>query len=287
MGATVKVLADLPKVGPLMARSAVTSIGRPGASQGLPDVSLQVASHTQDVARLADYNRVCGFSLRDHVPATWLHVLTFPLQVALMSERSFPFSLAGLVHVSNRMTLHRPVTVDEKLRVTVWAENLQPHKRGVTFDMCGRVDVGGDTVWTGVSNYLASGQKIAGDPPPTQRLKQPEAEPSQLWRLPANLGRQYAAVSGDVNPIHLNPVTARLFGFPRPIIHGMWTHARALAAFGGSLPDAYDVHVSFTKPILLPGKARFATDGQRFAVLNSDASKPYLVGEVASAGSRS
>jgi hypothetical protein len=50
------------------------------------------------------------------------------------------------------------------------------------------------------------------------------------WRLAGNLGRRYGAVSGDRNPIHLYPVTAKAFGFPTNIAHGMWTKARSLAA---------------------------------------------------------
>ena len=50
------------------------------------------------------------------------------------------------------------------------------------------------------------------------------------WRLPGDLGRRYAAVSGDRNPIHLYALTAKAFGFPRQIAHGMWSKARCLAA---------------------------------------------------------
>jgi len=102
--------------------------------------------------------------------------------------------------------------------------------------------------------------------------------------LPADLGRAYAAVSGDANPIHLYPLTARPFGYPRPIVQGMWTQARVLAALGGRLGAAYTATGTFTKPILLPGTATFGVlpdaDGVRYAVMNTDASKPYLLGTV-------
>ena len=39
------------------------------------------------------------------------------------------------------------------------------------------------------------------------------------WRLSGDLGRRYAAVSGDHNPIHLYPLTAKALGFPRQIAH--------------------------------------------------------------------
>nr|WP_269452046.1 MaoC/PaaZ C-terminal domain-containing protein [Tessaracoccus coleopterorum] len=101
--------------------------------------------------------------------------------------------------------------------------------------------------------------------------------------MPADLGRQYAKVSEDANPIHLSPVTARMFGFPRAIAHGMWVHARSLAALSGRLPAAYTVRVQFAKPVLLPGKVWFATevdgDLRRFSVVNKDG-KPHLVGEL-------
>jgi acyl dehydratase len=49
-------------------------------------------------------------------------------------------------------------------------------------------------------------------------------------RAPADIGRRYGLVSGDMNPIHLSAPSAKLFGFRQAIAHGLWTKARALAA---------------------------------------------------------
>ncbi len=281
MAATI--LPTLPKVGSLFAKALKNSFDRPDASKGLPADSVGVVDLEQDVARAAEYARVCGFSLREHVASTWLHVLSFPLQTHIMARKDFPFSLAGLVHVTNEITQLRPVSVSEKLRLEVEATNLQPHKKGVTFDFHGRIHVGGELVWEGLSNYLATKARLPGEAPIVERETAPEAEPSQKWRIPAHQGRRYAKVSDDSNPIHLHPLTARLFGFPRPIIHGMWTHARALAAFGGDLPEAYTVRVQFTKPIMMPSTVYFSadkTDGvRRFSVTGRD-DKPRLVGSI-------
>ncbi len=89
--------------------------------------------------------------------------------------------------------------------------------------------------------------------------KQPPP-PSADWKLDGGLGRRYAAASGDRNPIHMHDLSAKLFGFPRAIAHGMWTKARALAALEGRLPDAYEVDVAFKKPILLPAKVTFGSE---------------------------
>ncbi|WP_203566579.1 MaoC family dehydratase [Aestuariimicrobium ganziense] len=281
---------ELPSVAGMLAKQVtrvrLPRLGSAPAPRTLPDRRAVVTSHRQDPDRLARYDRVCGYTVRDEVPASWLNVLTFPLQTALMAQPDFGFGLAGLVHVSNTMTLHRPVSVTEQLWLSAWADNLGPHRRGATFDMHGEVRVGSEVVWSGTSTYLVNGAQA-----PAGTTARPVVEPgddwptvrSQTWRLPADLGRQYAAVSGDVNPIHLHPATARLFGFKRPIVHGMWTHARAVAALAGALPAAHTVRVRFAKPVLLPTKVGFAVeqtaDGHRFAVVGSD-DRPRVVGVV-------
>lgn len=279
----VHVLPTLPSVSKLIAKGMLGMINSPSPAKGLPDRSAMVMDHKQDIEQAAAYAKVCGFSVGSYVPATWLHVLTFPLQTHLMAEKDFPFALAGLVHVSNEMTLHRPVAVTEKLRLAVEATNLAPHKRGATFDLVGTIHVGDELVWEGSSNYLAAKAKVPGDAPKPERLAAPEVPPSQKWKIPADLGKQYAKVSGDSNPIHISGIAARAFGMPRPIIHGMWTHARALAAFGGALPSSYSVKVQFTKPIPLPSTVFFAADrdgdATRFAVTGRD-EKPRLVGQL-------
>lgn len=274
---------DLPAGGPLLLRSLTRLAAAPQRVAGLPRSSATVLGHTQDVERLAAYDQVCGFTLRDTVPATWLHVLSFSLQLAVMSGRDFPFGLAGLVHVSNQMSLLRPVSVAQRLDLTVYPGELSAHPRGALFELVGEARVGGDLVWRGVSRYLARGVQTPGEAIRTPRLPVPAAPASQSWRLPAGLGRRYAAVSGDANPIHVSNLAAKAFGFPRAIIHGMWTHARALAALEGLLPPTYQVAVDFTKPILLPSRVGFAAAADAgataFAVLGKQ-DKPHLIGRV-------
>jgi acyl dehydratase len=88
-------------------------------------------------------------------------------------------------------------------------------------------------------------------------------------------------VSGDHNPIHTSRIGARMFGFARPIAHGMWTKARCLAALEGRLPGAYTVAVSFKLPILLPARVSFSAastgDDWKFGV---DSGRPHLAGLV-------
>lgn len=210
---------------------------------------------------VAAYDAVCGFPVRSTVPITYLHVLAFPVQLALMADKEFPLPLPGLIHVSNEMTQYSPVPADGSVDATVWAADLRPHPKGVAVDLIGRIDHDGELAWLGRSTYLHRG-KAAADPvaadPPVEPAPAAAGSPVARWRIPGDAGRRYARVSGDVNPIHLHPLTARLLGMPGAIAHGMWTHAHSLAALGPRLPDPArgaglpTVRVDFHRPVRLP-----------------------------------
>ncbi len=248
-----------PHLVALMARATATAAGRSGP---LPDVEVVRSGVRVDPAHLAAYDRVCGFTVRDTLPAPFLHVLTFGSQLTLMAEPDFPLPLPGVVHVTNRLELLRPVGVDEPLDLVVRAESLRAHPRGRTVDLVATASVAGAVVWRGRSTYLAKG---AAPAEPTSSRRVPvvsfgdDAPPQARYRLPADLGRRYAAVSGDHNPIHLNPLAAKAFGFPRTIAHGMWSVARCLSALESWAPEAAVTEVEFRRPVLLPGTVELRT----------------------------
>lgn len=285
----VRELEKPPGIVPLYAKAALPMIPGasalpfvPGSGKDVPDLELVLPEVTLDAAALAQYDRVCGFTLRDDVPSTYIHNLAFPLHMALMAESDFPFGAVGLVHVNNTITQHRPVGVGETLSIKVRATKLRPHAKGRLFDMVAQAKVGRTIVWEGVSTYLRLGK---GDPSAkTPREERADPPVSATWRLQGGLGRRYAAVSGDRNPIHLYDLTAKPLGFNKAIVHGMWTKARCLSALESVLPDAYKVDVQFRKPIPLPSKVTFgeeiSKDGIRFAVRNARKGTPHLDGTV-------
>ncbi|MCA0294714.1 MAG: hypothetical protein LCH96_05230 [Actinobacteria bacterium] len=281
MDRDVERLDALPRLGPLFAKALLP---QPRAEARLPARTVVVTGLAQPLPRLADYDRVCGFPLRDRVPATWLHVLTFGLHLHLLSAQESTIRLPGLVHVTNRMRLHRPVDATEVLDLSVRAGGLRPHRRGALLDLVGEVRAGDDLVWDGTSTYLAPGANTPGEVAAEPRPPFEVVPPIATWRLPAGLGRDYRRVSGDPNPIHTSVLAARAFGFARPIIHGMWTHARLLAALDARLPGAFTVDVSFAKPILLPSTVgawwQPDGDGWRAAVTTRDGANPYLTATI-------
>jgi acyl dehydratase len=258
-------LDSAPSMLPLFARAGAAMI--PGAShlpfvggggRDVPDTALRLTDVAIDSDRLVAYDRVCGFDLSDAVPATYPHILAFPLQLSLMTDSSFPFPAIGLVHIHNRITQHRPIRASERLQIDVWATPLEDHPRGRQFSLRSEVRVGDELVWDEVSTNLKRGRGVEDATAPGNELPSAEEMPTTAtWSLPGDLGRRYGSVSGDLNPIHMHPLSARLFGFPSAIAHGMWTKARCLSALEPRLPDAFTVEVAFKKPILLPGKVEF------------------------------
>ena len=257
----------------------------PGRPDELGDEEKTASGIEIDRARLAEYGRVCGFRLGDRLPPTYIHVLAFPLALSLMTDRSFPFGVLGLVHVENRIEHLRPVLTDEVLDLRVHAENMRSHDRGRAVDVVASATVDGEEVWRGTSTYLRIEGKGSGDGKGSGSGERPEPpRPQAVWRVPGDIGRRYADVSGDRNPIHLHPLSAKAFGMPGAIAHGMWVKARCLAALEGRLPERFDVEVRFKAPMVLPAKAAFSSrregDARAFAVHDARKGKPHITGTV-------
>ena len=278
-----RVLDAAPSLGALYAKAAVTAFGRGG---GLPDDHLARHGVTVDPAHLAAYTQVCRLPLNDVLPATYPHMLTFPLQMALMSDRSFPLALPGLVHVRNRIDVVRAIRSDEALDLEVWAEHFAAHRSGAAVDLRATVTVAGEEVWRSTSTYLSRGAKAPEGAPEAEIEVSVGAldRVSATWRIPDDAGRRYAKVSGDVNPIHLSGLTAKAFGFKRASAHGMWVKARVLGALSGRLPDAVNLDVSFRKPLFLPSTVTLSTaqagGGWDVAVRNANSGTEHVVGTI-------
>jgi acyl dehydratase len=253
----------------------------PGGGGDLPALTRDKPGVQIDPAHLAAYAKVCDFTLRDRLPATYLNVLAFPVHISLMTDPKMPFGPMGLVHLSNEIEHHRPVSLSETLDLRITATGLDPHPKGRTLSLHTTWTSAGETVWTGTSTMLRRGKgdervKPAGLDVPD------DIEPIATWKVPGDIGRRYASVSGDRNPIHMYDLTAKALGFPRAIAHGLWTKARCVAALDAGLPDSFSVAVRFRTPILLPSTVRFGADGGQFRVTNAKSGAPHLEGRITS-----
>jgi hypothetical protein len=284
------VLKNPPSSGAIL-RGAVASLRkRGGSAAALADpVPLLRPGVTLEAARIYAYAKLCGFTSPQGVPLTYPHLLAFPLHMAIMLRASFPFPVIGLVHLENSITQHRRLDSGDRLDVLVRLGAWIAHEKGQAFTLATAITRGDSLVWESTSTYLRLGVRdplgapyagIAGEGARFATLRR--------WAMKSDIGRRYAALSGDANPIHTSGLGARLFGFPRPIAHGMWMKARALAALLPPAPVARaEARVSFKTPALLPGGLTLLiapeSDPTLFELRDGRDQKPHLRGVVSAA----
>jgi acyl dehydratase len=251
----------------------------------LPDRTLTVEDVAIDPANVAAYANVTGLRFGDAVPLTYPFALTFPTVMSLVTGFDFPFAAMGSVHIENQIRQYRPILVTDTVSVQVHAENLREHRRGLLVDIVTDVKVGNDSVWHQVTTFLHQQKTSLSDEPKPPQQKQPKlGPPNAVLRITPGQIRHYASVGGDHNPIHTNPVAAKLFGFPTVIAHGMFSAAAVLANIEGQLPDAVTYSVRFAKPVVLPARAGLYVDriaeGWELTLRNLAKGYPHLSGTV-------
>ena len=164
---------------------------------------------------MADYAAVTGLRYGDTVPLTYPFALTFPTMMSLVTGFDFPFPAMGSVHTENHITQYRPIKVTDTVNIAVHAENLREHRKGLLVDLVTDVSVGNDVAWHQVTTFLHQQRTSLSDEPKPPPQKQPKPPPPKaILRITPGQIRRYAAIGGDHNPIHTNPIGAKLFGFP-------------------------------------------------------------------------
>ena len=279
----IRDLRNAPSMLPMFAKALLRANIKPGKAPQLPAIGARLSDIMLDPKHLAAYRKVCGFSSTGTLPITYPHMHAHPLFMTLLLDSRFPFPAMGLVHVANKITQYRPIQEREQLDVECRFGTLEKKDAGYEFSILTTVTTGGEQVWESESTMLyrtGGGSKKKSSPPP--------AEPATdviEWSVPDNIGRRYGAVSGDRNPIHLYPLTAKLLGFKRQIAHGMWSKARCLAELEPSLPNGpFSVDVQFKLPMFIPAKVKFekkvVDGGTDFRLLANDGVKPHLHGQI-------
>ncbi|RUQ22586.1 MaoC/PaaZ C-terminal domain-containing protein [Kocuria sp. HSID16901] len=233
-----------------------------------------------------DAEKHAAFCAVVHAPAGedahggFLHAISFPISTEVMTSRTFPLRLLGLIHLKNEVTQRRPIAVDSTVKIRSRVKEFGTHRRGVTVTILSEIwDDKGELAFSDESLYLSKQAKTTQEDETAVR-KDSQAESTRRedpregfrligrWRLPSETGRKYAKVSGDANPIHLSAASAKVFGFPSAIAHGMYCASRALGQLADDPAGPGQWTVEFGSPVVLPStveiwKDRAAPEGRR------------------------
>lgn len=254
---------------------------------------------TIDPEHYADYCKLVCWVNDKNIHPCYLQTLSLPLQMACLLDKKSPFPLLGLVHIRNDVTQY---TFDQhlSLELRVRFTGVRQHPRGWECDINITALQRGQCVYDATSTYLTRVKASHVEPAGAGVTKSgkdtatSEAKQISVISVPENIGRGYARVSGDVNPIHLSHLSAKAFGFKRAIAHGMWTLARSYSALAESMEGGFEnvrLHAEFEKPVFLPASVQLMNDAPiedgeqnavRFRLVSDDSEHCHIRGQILS-----
>jgi len=277
-------MASIPSMTQMLLKASTARKKAQAEPEFLP-LTVTARGIRADRKKLARFRAVCGYESTDTLPLPYPHIMAFALHMQLMLEPEFPFTPRGAVHIRNWIRQQRIIRTDEPLDFEVRFGAAEEAGKGYEVGIITEVSIEGELIWEELSVLLVrkGGTGARKDKKPV--VDAPQYRELVQWHLAANKGRQYAAASGDYNPIHLYPATAKLMGFKRQIMHGMWSKSRAVAHL---LPEHYDgplsVDVSFKLPVFLPATVTLMYNsddsGCQFEMRDGRCERPHLAGEI-------
>lgn len=282
---TELIFDELPAILPCYLRALVSGRSATRLTPAdIPDSCASVTSLVVDSDRLERFRTLLGYPDDGTLPPTFPQVLAAPLHLSLLTAREFPLRATGLVHLSNSIRCLKKIQASRPLHLVAAVSNPETTATGIEFTLETSVTVDGQCCWQASSLLLA--RSSGGRSRPRINVRRAGAAMTQVdrWQADSDIGRRYAAVSGDYNPIHLHGLTARVFGFRAPIAHGMWSLGRAMAALHEQLSPAAEIKADFLRPILLPASLRLMQDHNDpigFSVVDDATNKAYLTGTFA------
>ena len=250
-------------------------------------------------ALISDFIKHVGGTPKQYqstVPAYLFPQWTFGLASQLLI--GLPYPLMRIVNGGCRLEVNQHVPRDEELLITAQLTNIDDNGRRAV--MTQQLITGTKSASQAIDARMYAIVPLGRKDAPTNKKKKEKArvpDDAKLlteWRLQKNAGLQFAALTGDFNPIHWIPAAARANGFKNTILHGFSTMARSIEGIkthhlldGGTLRW---IDVQFTRPLVLPCKVGLfirITDTEHHVYVGDAAGGPaYMTGtfEVAQHG---
>jgi hypothetical protein len=239
----------------------------------LPEIELTWSLPCIDSLELNAYQQLCGYKIDNQVPLCFPYVLCGPLHLQLLTR--LPIPAMGLLHLRSQIHLIEAIDPNSSCRLICRSGTSQLSPQGLEFDVLSILEQGGKERWSCTATFL----RRANFPDANESLvsglsKLEYRDPLASFYIPRNIGRSYARLCGDFNPIHISSPSAWLFGLKGSIAHGMWVSARALAF----LPQDLDsIQLSFKGPVFTGGQVDLVQKGSDFNLFYRGNPRPVIL----------
>ena len=138
-------------------------------------------------------------------------------------------------------------------------------------------------VWRCKSTFLKKIKINKEDPAATDEDMYKKLEDTafleQQVSIPTDIGRQYAKICKDYNPIHVSNLAAMLFGYKRSIAHGMWVLARTTALLN---KDSHitQLDAAFKGPTFSNSQLSFKKSGENINIFCENNPRPVILAKI-------
>lgn len=185
------------------------------------------------------------------------------------------------VHGEQRLVLHRPPPPRGRVRVEARVVGVWDKDPGAIVDVEANLTLDGEPLATAIFASFVRGGGGFGGERGDGGLRTPAHDGGPAVVMTEEMGWNQALLyrlTGDLNPLHIDPVFARESGFDRPIAHGLCTYGYAtrMAMLGLDLgpADLAEANCRFNRPVY-PGQvlrleAWEPRDGRLYARLLAD-----------------
>jgi len=242
------------------------TVRRKGLKPGdlIPNLEGELPNFKIDKNHLDRYNEACDLEKSDLMPVLYPHVIASSIYMNMLTHKIFPFGLIGSLHLRNHIIQQRQININEPFDIKVEVIEQRVVKQGMEFDFTISIIIEGKRVWESISTWLTKGRfgKEFEESVNSDILKtETDAEHSIDLFIPKNIGKKFAKITLDYNPIHISKLLAStVFGMKRDVAHAMWATGNAL----GKMPEiAFDktmrIDLAFKGPLFLDNKSHVKT----------------------------
>lgn len=259
---------------------------RPGIQLGssLPHLSAEIFQVRIDQKNLDLYNHICLIESSDILPPLYPHVLAGTLHLQILTHSQFPLNIIGSVHKSNTIKQWRSLKKNDVFDIKARLGHAKYIKKGIEFNLETDIFCAGELVWSEVSTYFKKTKFPDAidrlDEDTTQKIDTPYHVSS--WKIAPSLGKLYALVSKDFNPIHLSKWPAKAFGFERDLAHGQAIWAQALSKIGLKNFGEGELKINFKGPCYMGKELKVCSNIEKtfFQIYCQDNQRPVMSFEI-------